>query len=121
MPSFQFQGQRIVFEEFGGGPAAVTTAGARGGTARSAPARSRPLILLHGLLLSQEMHKPLAEALAARGNRVITLDLLGHGRSDRPRDMWRYSMTTYGREIVALMDHLEIDEAVVMGTSLGAN
>src|SRR5581483_10810458 len=40
---------------------------------------------------------------------------------DRPRDMWRYSMGTYGRQIVALMDHLGIEEAVVMGTSLGAN
>ncbi len=121
MPFFEFEGQRLVYTEFGGGPAAVTTNGARGRTARSAPAQERPLILLHGLLLSQEMHKPLAEALAARGNRVITMDLLGHGRSDRPRDMWRYSMDAYGREVVALMDHLEIEQAVVMGTSLGAN
>jgi pimeloyl-ACP methyl ester carboxylesterase len=52
---------------------------------------------------------------------VITLDLLGHGHSDRPRDMWRYSMSAYGDEVVALMDHLGIDQAVVMGTSLGAN
>jgi pimeloyl-ACP methyl ester carboxylesterase len=121
MPFFRFEGQRLAYTEFGGGPAEVGADGARARTARSSAASRRPLILLHGLLLSQEMHKPLAEALAARGNRVITLDLLGHGSSDRPRDMWRYSMTTYGREIVALMDHLEIDEAVVMGTSLGAN
>ena len=67
------------------------------------------------------MHRPLAEDLAARGNRVITLDLLGHGHSDRPRDMWRYSMATYGEQVVALMDHLQIEQAVVMGTSLGAN
>jgi pimeloyl-ACP methyl ester carboxylesterase len=67
------------------------------------------------------MHRPLAEELAARGNRVITLDLLGHGHSDRPRDMWRYSMIAYGKQVVALMDHLEIEQAVVMGTSLGAN
>ena len=80
-----------------------------------------PLILLHGLLLSQEMHRPLAEDLAARGNRVITIDLLGHGHSDRPRDMWRYSMATYGAQVIALMDHLKIEQAVVMGTSLGAN
>ncbi|MGH2949121.1 MAG: alpha/beta fold hydrolase [Solirubrobacteraceae bacterium] len=51
----------------------------------------------------------------------MTLDLLGHGSSDRPRDMWRYSMTEFGREVVALLDHLEVEEAVVMGTSLGAN
>ena len=67
------------------------------------------------------MHRPLAEALAARGNRVITLDLLGHGRSDRPRDMWHYSMPIYGRQVVALLDHLEIAQTAVMGTSLGAN
>ena len=35
--------------------------------------------------------------------------------------MWRYSMRFFGDQIVALLDHLEIDEAVVMGTSLGAN
>jgi pimeloyl-ACP methyl ester carboxylesterase len=121
MPFFKFGGQRLAYTEFGGGPAAVTPGGARGRTARSAPANGRPLILLHGLLLSQEMHRPLAEDLAARGNRVITLDLLGHGRSDRPRDMWRYSMAKYGEQVLALMDHLQIEQAVVMGTSLGAN
>jgi pimeloyl-ACP methyl ester carboxylesterase len=121
MPHFQFQGQRIEFEEFGGGPAEVTPGGARGRTARSAPSRSRPMILIHGLLLTQEMHRPLAEALAARGNRVITVDLLGHGRSERPRDMWRYSMQFFGQQVVALLDHLEIEQAAVMGTSLGAN
>jgi len=121
MPFFKVDGQRLAYTEFGGGPAAVTGDGVRGRTARSAAAGARPLILLHGLLLSQEMHRPLAEDLAARGNRVITLDLLGHGHSDRPRDMWRYSMAAYGRQVVALMDHLGIDQAVVMGTSLGAN
>jgi pimeloyl-ACP methyl ester carboxylesterase len=121
MATFKFEGQRIAFTEYGGGPAAVTPSGGRGRTARSAPAGGRPLILVHGLLLSQEMHRPLAEDLAARGNRVITVDLLGHGESDRPRDMWRYSMRFYGDQLVALMDHLELDEAVVMGTSLGAN
>ena len=67
------------------------------------------------------MHRPLAEDLAVRGNRVITLDLLGHGESDRPRDMWRYSMATFGEQVVALMDHLGLERAAVMGTSLGAN
>ena len=81
----------------------------------------RVIVLLHGLLLNQRMHAALAEELAARGNRVVTLDLLGHGASDRPPDMWRYSMPEFGREVVALLDHLEVEEAVVMGTSLGAN
>jgi pimeloyl-ACP methyl ester carboxylesterase len=67
------------------------------------------------------MHRQLAEDLAALGNHVITVDLLGHGESERPRDMWRYSMTFFGEQVVALMDHLQIEQAVVMGTSLGAN
>jgi pimeloyl-ACP methyl ester carboxylesterase len=121
MAFFELEGQRLAYTEFGGGPAAVTGEGVRGRTARSSSAVSRPLILLHGLLLSQEMHRPLAEDLAARGNHVITLDLLGHGHSDRPREMWRYSMAAYGRQVVALMDHLGLEQAAVMGTSLGAN
>jgi pimeloyl-ACP methyl ester carboxylesterase len=121
MPFFQFDGRRIAYSEFGGGPAAVTAAGARGRTAKSARSQARPLILIHGLLLSQRMHWPLAEDLAAHGNRVITLDLLGHGDSDRPRDMGVYSMQMFGEQVIALMDHLQIDQAVVMGTSLGAN
>jgi pimeloyl-ACP methyl ester carboxylesterase len=81
----------------------------------------RVTVLLHGLLLSQRMHIPLARALAARGNRIVTLDLRGHGRSDRPPDMWRYSMGFFAQDVVALLDHLGADEAVVGGTSLGAN
>jgi pimeloyl-ACP methyl ester carboxylesterase len=120
--TFEFDDQRIAYTEFGGGPAALVTAsGRRTRTATSAQAAGRPLILVHGLLLSQEMHRPLAKALAARGNRVITVDLLGHGRSDRPRDMWRYSMGAFGEQLLGLMDHLELEEAAVMGTSLGAN
>ncbi len=122
MPTFEHDGQKIAYTEYGGGPAAVVTAsGQRARTARSAPAAGRPLILVHGLLLSQEMHRPLAKALAARGNRVITVDLLGHGRSDRPRDMWRYSMGAFAEQLLGLMDHLELEQAAVMGTSLGAN
>jgi pimeloyl-ACP methyl ester carboxylesterase len=121
MAHFEFEGQRIAYTEYGGGPAAVTPSGRRGRTARSSPAAGRPLILVHGLLFAQTMHARLAEDLAARGNRVATIDLLGHGESDRPRDMWRYSMRFFSEQVLALMDHLELEQAVVMGTSLGAN
>jgi pimeloyl-ACP methyl ester carboxylesterase len=120
MPSFEFERRSIAYTEFGGGPAAVTARGGRGRTAKSASA-SHPLVLIHGLLLSQEMHKPLARDLAARGNRVITVDLLGHGASDRPRDMRAYSMKSFAAQAIALLDHLEIEQAAVLGTSLGAN
>ena len=101
MPQFTHDGHRLAYTEFGDGP--------------------RTCVLLHGLLLSQKMHRPLARALARRGNRVVTLDLLGHGASDRPRDMTAYSMTFFGEQVVGLLDHLGVDDAVVAGTSLGAN
>jgi pimeloyl-ACP methyl ester carboxylesterase len=81
----------------------------------------RTTVLIPGLLLSQKMQAPLARALANRGNRVVTFDPLGHGDSDRPRDMSLYSMPEFARQTVALLDHLELGEAVVGGTSLGAN
>ena len=49
---------------------------------RRGPARR---VLLHGLLLTQRMHEPLARALAERGNRVVTLDLLGPRRAPTAR------------------------------------
>jgi pimeloyl-ACP methyl ester carboxylesterase len=67
------------------------------------------------------MFDRLAPEMASLGNRVITIDLLGHGRSDRPADMSQYSMTFFARQVEALLDHLEIDSAVIGGTSLGAN
>src|SRR3954466_4703892 len=102
MPSFfQHAGHRLAYTVYGEGP--------------------RTTVLLHGLLMSQKMHRPLAKALARRGNRAGQLDLLGHGRSDRPRDMHAYSMTFFGQQVLGLLDHLDVDEAVIAGTSLGAN
>jgi pimeloyl-ACP methyl ester carboxylesterase len=98
---FLHDGHRLVYDEYGAG--------------------TRPFLLMSGLLLPRSMHRSMATALAERGNRVITLDLLGHGESDRPRDMWRYSMPLFAEQALGLLDHLEIDEAVVGGTSLGAN
>ena len=79
------------------------------------------VVLRHGQLRPRRMHAPLARALAADGLHVVTLDLLGHGRSDRPADPLVYSMTTWAEQVVALLDHLGADQAVVGGTSLGAN
>ena len=57
-------------------------------------------MLLHGQLMPRRMHQPLARALAAEGLHVVTLDLLGHGRSDRPADPLVYSMTAFGEQVV---------------------
>jgi len=100
MAHFSYGGQRLAYTTHGEGP---------------------PTILTPGLLLSQKMQTPLARTLAKRGNRVITMDPLGHGASDRPGQMWRYSIPEFAKQVIALMDHLELEKAVVGGTSLGAN
>ncbi|HSF98335.1 MAG TPA: alpha/beta fold hydrolase, partial [Ornithinibacter sp.] len=79
------------------------------------------VVLLHGLLMPRRMQQPLARAMAAQGLHVVTLDLLGHGRSDQPADPLVYSMTSFGEQVVALLDHLGAEQAVIGGTSLGAN
>jgi pimeloyl-ACP methyl ester carboxylesterase len=101
MAYFRFEGQRLAYTVHGQG--------------------SRTTVLLPGLLLSQKMQTPLAADLAAHGNRVVTLDFLGHGASDRPKEMGCYSMPEFARQTVALLDHLELEQAIVGGTSLGAN
>src|SRR5689334_3138573 len=79
------------------------------------------VVLLHGLLMPRRMQQPLARAMAAQGLHVVTLDLLGHGRSDQPADPLVYSMTAFGEQVIALLDHLGAAQAVIGGTSLGAN
>jgi pimeloyl-ACP methyl ester carboxylesterase len=113
---FEFEGHRLVYDEYEvGAPPATPAASATAG------AGDEVMVLLPGLLFSRRMHGPLAEALAARGNRVLCLDLLGHGDSDRPQEMSNYSMTTFGRQAIALLDHVGVQSAVLGGTSLGAN
>jgi pimeloyl-ACP methyl ester carboxylesterase len=84
-------------------------------------AGDRWVILVHGQLMPRRMHQPLARAIASEGFHVVTVDLLGHGRSDRPVDPKEYSMTAFGEQVVALLDHLGAPQAVIGGTSLGAN
>ena len=101
MTFFRYDGQRLAYSTYGEG--------------------SHTTVLMPGLLLSQKMQRRLARDLARRGSRVITFDPLGHGESDRPREMWRYSIPAFALQAVALLDHLELDQAVIGGTSLGAN
>jgi pimeloyl-ACP methyl ester carboxylesterase len=76
----------------------------------------RPLILLHGGLGSGEMFGPIIPRLA-EAHQVITVDLQGHGRTadiDRPM-----SVQSLGDDIGALITHLGLGRADVLGYSLG--
>lgn len=101
MGELEYETHRIEYDDYGEG--------------------ERLLVLVHGLLMNRRMFERLGPALARRGNRVVCVDLLGHGRSDRPEDLRLYSMPLFARQVAALLDHLEQPAAVVGGTSLGAN
>jgi pimeloyl-ACP methyl ester carboxylesterase len=99
--AFRHRGNKLAYKIFGEG--------------------QRWVVLTPGLLLPVTINEPLARHLAEHGNRVVTFDPLGHGQSDRPYDMTQYSVANFAKEVVALLDHLDIDEAVIGGPSLGAN
>jgi len=101
MPRFTYRGRTIDYDDHGSGP--------------------RVLVLTHGLLMDRRMYTKLAPTLAAQGHRVITVDMLGHGSSAQPYTMTEYSIPQFGNDVLALLDHLGLPEAVVGGTSLGAN
>jgi len=99
--TFVHDGRRLAYEVYGhGGP---------------------PVVYLHGLLLDSELNRHVAIALAERGFEVVLLDLLGHGRSEKPPHASEYRIDSYADQVVALLDHLGIERAVLGGLSLGAN
>lgn len=79
------------------------------------------VVLLPAPLVPRRMHQRLARLLAEQGLRVLTLDPLGHGRSDRPADPHVHATTAWAEQVVALLDHVGAEQAVIGGTSLGAN
>jgi pimeloyl-ACP methyl ester carboxylesterase len=99
--SFSYHGHRITYDVHGSG--------------------DRVLVLVHGLLMNRRMYDRLAPEMASRGNRVVVVDLLGHGDSDKPADMRTYSMSSFANQLAALIAHLDLTSPIVGGTSLGAN
>ena len=76
----------------------------------------RPMILLHGGLMSGETFEPILPSLSER-HEVITVDLQGHGRTadiDRPIDI-----RLMADDIAALIDHLGLEKPDLVGHSLG--
>jgi 3-oxoadipate enol-lactonase len=75
-----------------------------------------PLIFLHAFPFNRTMWDRQRQALAAR-YRVLTVDLRGHGESDAP--LWRYTLDLFADDVKGLMDHLGIQQAVLIGLSMG--
>lgn len=102
LPQFQSDGLSLAYESFGDGP---------------------PVLCIHGFASSGKVNwidTGWVETLTTAGYRAITLDNRGHGASDKPYDPERYYPQDMARDAVALLDHLGIERAAVMGYSMGA-
>ncbi|MBO4878365.1 MAG: alpha/beta hydrolase [Ruminococcus sp.] len=98
MSYFVYEGKKVYYEEQGTG---------------------RPLLLLHGNTASSRMFAQAAEAYS-RSFRVILIDFLGHGRSDRlnvfPSDLWYYE----AQQVIAFLREKQLTGADIIGSSGGA-
>lgn len=97
----------------------------RVGTENSAPIElhyddhgsGSPVVLIHGWPLSGRSWEKQVPALVEAGHRVITYDRRGFGRSAQP---WNgYDYDTFADDLAALLDHLDLREATLVGFSMG--
>ncbi|HEX7913072.1 MAG TPA: alpha/beta hydrolase [Paraburkholderia sp.] len=77
----------------------------------------RPVVLIHGWPLNADFWEPQSTYLAANGFRIIAYDRRGFGRSDQP---WTgYDYDTLADDLDALMMHLDLQDATLVGFSMG--
>jgi pimeloyl-ACP methyl ester carboxylesterase len=77
------------------------------------------MILIHGFAASNLVWSKVFLELAEAGFRVIAPDLLGYGYSGKPRNL-DYTIARQAEMVVSFMRQLEIDRAVLVGSSYGA-
>lgn len=81
-----------------------------------------PVVLIHGFSNTGDSWKSAAvyTELQKAGFKVITPDLRGNGRSDKPRTAEGYERDAEAKDIIALIQHLQIKSYHVVGYSRGA-
>ena len=102
MPTFQSDGLTLAYEVFGQG---------------------KPVLCIHGFASSGKVNwidTGWVETLTDAGYQAIVLDNRGHGLSDKPHDPEAYYPSDMARDAVALLDHLGMERAAVLGYSMGA-
>ena len=83
------------------------------------PADELPVICLHGLTRNSADFEEVAPMIAETGRRVITMDMRGRGRSESDSNPANYRPDVYARDVIGVMNALNIPQAVFIGTSMG--
>ena len=84
----------------------------------------RPVVLLHGFAADTNVNyvrSGILDLLLDEGYRVLALDARGHGLSSKPTDPAAYADDAMKRDVVALFDHLGLDDVLLVGYSMGAH
>ncbi len=76
-----------------------------------------PMMLIHGYPLNSGLFRDNVPALVEAGYQVVTPDLRGFGQSEAPNGV--ASIETYAGDMFAVMDELGLDQATVLGMSMG--
>ena len=82
-----------------------------------------PILLVHGFASSKNVnwvYPAWVSELKKNGRRVVAIDLRGHGDSSKLYEPEQYSIEIMTGDVIALMNHLKIDRADIMGYSLGS-
>ncbi len=81
-----------------------------------------PVVLLHGATVNFKANYGgfgWIKALNAAGYQVIGLDFRGHGGSDKPHEQSAYGTAALASDVLAVLDHLHVPQAAVVGYSIG--
>src|SRR5438874_13671512 len=87
------------------------------------PERGLPLVAVHGFASDYRLNwvgSRWQETLTNAGFRVVGLDCRGHGHSDKPHEEAAYAVDIMARDVVRLLDELDIPSAAYLGYSMGA-
>jgi len=79
-----------------------------------------PIVLAHGLTATRRYVVMGSSALQRTGHRVIAYDARGHGASAPAAD-GSYDYASLGADLLAVMDHVGLETAVLVGASMGAH
>jgi pimeloyl-ACP methyl ester carboxylesterase len=85
------------------------------GDVTDGPGDAVPAVLVHGINMSRDVWTDVAARLSS-DRRVVTLDLRGHGESDKTGP---FDAASYADDVIAVLDHLDVLSAHAVGTSFG--